>query len=75
MLTMTVPAQFETQLRHIAEIEKTPTNDLIDMALATFIEDYLDSKAIKETWQAVERGEEKLLTMAEVKRRLDELDN
>ncbi len=75
MITVTLPVQLEQHFLHIAEESKQPANQVIQQALTDFAEDYLDARIGEAAIERLERGESEIISLEEVERMLNEMDD
>ncbi len=75
MITVTLPVQLEQHFLHIAEESKQPANQVIQQALAEFAEDYLDARMGEAAIERLQRGESEIISLEDVERMLDEMDD
>ena len=74
-MTVTLSVQLEQHFLHIAEESKQPANQVIQQALADFAEDYLDARIGEAAIERLQRGESEIISLEEVERMLDEMDD
>lgn len=70
-----IPAHFEQQIIHIAEVEHKPVSAWVAEKLARMIEDYEDLKAVDSALAAIERGDDEFLSLDDAMRVIYELDS
>jgi predicted DNA-binding protein len=75
MMTVTLSVQLEQHFLHIAEESKQSANQVIQQALADFAEDYLDARIGEAAIERLQRGESEIISLEEVERMLDEMDD
>jgi predicted DNA-binding protein len=75
MMTVTLPVQLEQHFLHIAEESKQPADQVIQQALMDFAEDYLDARIGEAAIERLQRGESEIISLEDVERMLDEMDD
>ena len=70
---MTIPVYLERQILNAAQQNQIAPDKLVEQAIIEYLEDLEDIAAIELAKQEIERGESRLLTLAEFKKELNEL--
>ena len=70
---MTIPVYLERQILNAAQQNQITPDKLVEQAIIEYLEDLEDIAAIELAKQEIERGESRLLSLAEFKKELNEL--
>jgi predicted DNA-binding protein len=70
---MTIPVYLERQILTAAHQNKIAPDKLVEQAIIEYLDDLEDIAAIELAKKEIERGESRLLTLAEFKKELNEL--
>jgi predicted DNA-binding protein len=73
MTTITLDETLTTHFQVIANQRHTSVEQIVNQALQAYLEDYLDIVAAEQVLAAIERGEEKVLSLEEAEKLFNEL--
>lgn len=72
---ITLPEYLEQPFKQIAEQKHETADQLLTQLVEEFLEDYHDIQLAEQTLKEIERGEVKVLSLAEAWTLLNDLDN